>query len=1257
MKAKFTFRSSKNLILPAAISAAFSLIGQASAANLTWDIFGAGPSDGLITGGAGTWDTTVTNWTSDGGANNIAWNNANNDTAVFGGTGGAVTLGTGVTVGGLTFNSNTYSFLPAGNVITFAGATPTITSASGVSTTIVAGIAGSGGLTKAGAGTTILQVASSALDGPLVVNAGVIGLNTATVLTNIVGTTSNSALTMNGGALQYLVGSSQTATQTFSGTTFNAGYSTVQTNKQGTSTTATLNLGTVSRTVGATANFFISGNGGTTRRLIQGSFTVSSTILDSGVAYGTFVNSTGSAPTPTLVGNDWAAYSGTPATVQAATYTPSTASTLAGDANVATGIDTTLIADAAITSLRANFLEARSINLGGFSLTTGGILVGSTVAANTTSITNGTLKSAATASGKDLVIFTNNTGITAIGATIADAAAGATGLTKSGPGNLTLSGTNSYTGSTIISAGSLTSSLGAALSSTPSVSIGSGAALTVSYGGPSSYTNPEITTLLAKTTFADATSGFGFDTTDATGGTANYAGGFSGGTGLAKSGTGTLVLTGANSHTGTTSVFGGTLQVANTGSLGGTTLGTVVSNGATVALSGGITITGEALSLLGEGVSTGGALRNVSGTNSWTGDIILAGTARINADAGSLTLGAVGISGILELSGNGNISVNGLVTGTTAVVVDDLIGNGTTSGTMTLSGINTNTGSLTVNSGKLSLTGNRTAAAGAITVGNTATKTGTLAISNGAFSTGIGDITVAAVAGATGIINHTVGTLSTTPTGTGNGRVLIGSIGTGTYNLSGGTLNANGTGTSAFILGTNSGGIATFNLSGSGSVVMGSPNGYLQIGRSNSTTSANTGSFIQTGGSASISNLSMGGGGVNNDGSIGILEVTAGTFTVADAGAFNVLSAGPNCSSSILIGGTAVVTLPAFPIARGAGSTATLTFDGGTLKPTALSATYMGGLREATIQDGGAKFDVDTGKDILISQALLTHLSSLGGGLTKAGLGTLALSGVNTYTGPTAVNVGTLGLETSGVINSASAVTVASGATLAGTGTAAGTLASSGKISPGTLGVGTLTTGAATLSAGALAIEVSDTTADKLVSTGAINLAGATLTVAELATGTAPTYIIAEGASLAGTFATPTLPPGYSVTYTGTQVILNAPASGSYTTWASANGIPGQPAADDFDKDGLSNLVEYALNLNPTVSTVPPGTFAGGILSFTKGTEALANGDVTFEIEQSTTLTGWTVVVFNNPSLGTISYTLPPGQAKEFARLKITQIP
>ncbi|MCX6873308.1 MAG: Ig-like domain-containing protein [Verrucomicrobia bacterium] len=117
-------------------------------------------------------------------------------------------------------------------------------------------------------------------------------------------------------------------------------------------------------------------------------------------------------------------------------------------------------------------------------------------------------------------------------------------------------------------------------------------------------------------------------------------------------------------------------------------------------------------------------------------------------------------------------------------------------------------------------------------------------------------------------------------------------------------------------------------------------------------------------------------------------------------------------------------------------------------------------------------------------------------------------------------------------------------------------------------------------------------------------------------------------------------------------------AAATYADWAIAHGIPGEPASGDYDNDGLTNLMEYALGLAPTVPGGSPGSLVGGLLTFTKGTDAVTNNDVTYAIEESDDLgltDPWTEVasyVDNNST--TISHALPPGRSKTFARLVVT---
>ena len=152
------------------------------------------------------------------------------------------------------------------------------------------------------------------------------------------------------------------------------------------------------------------------------------------------------------------------------------------------------------------------------------------------------------------------------GSNISDASgvAGTLGINKLGAGVLVLSGTNSYTGTTVVSSGALSITTTAALpgyDTDGSYSVANGATLAVGNG----VSDGEISTLLGTTNFT-AGAILGFDTSA---GDRTYAAVIGdtaqGALVLSKLGANTLLLTGANTYTGTTTVSAGTL-VAGGGS-------------------------------------------------------------------------------------------------------------------------------------------------------------------------------------------------------------------------------------------------------------------------------------------------------------------------------------------------------------------------------------------------------------------------------------------------------------------------------------------------------------------------------------------------------------------------------------------------------------------------------------------------------------------------------------------------------------------
>jgi outer membrane autotransporter protein len=363
---------------------------------------------------------------------------------------------------------------------------------------------------------------------------------------------------------------------------------------------------------------------------------------------------------------------------------------------------------------------------------------------------------------KTLTVGGNNLSTTVSGVIQDGGSAGGTGgsLVKVGTGTLTLTGANTYSGGTTISAGTLqlgnggtagsiagnvidnavlafdrsdAVTFGGAISGTGSVTqIGSG---TTILSGTNTYSGG--TTVSAGTLQAGSATGFspnseftvnsildlhGFNSTVGslsgtgtvlnngataaalTAGNDNANSTFSGilqnGTSalaLTKSGTGTLVLTGANTYTGGTTIDAGTLRLGNGGTAGSIT-GNVSDNGVlafdrsdSVTFGGTISGTGSVTQ-----IGTGSTI--LTGTNTYSGGTtISAGTLQLGngGTAGSIA-GNVIDNGALAFDRRDSVTFAGAISGTGSVTQ---IGAGTT----ILTGNNTYTGGTTIGAGTLQL--------------------------------------------------------------------------------------------------------------------------------------------------------------------------------------------------------------------------------------------------------------------------------------------------------------------------------------------------------------------------------------------------------------------------------------------------------------------------------------------------------------------------------------------------------------------------
>ncbi|HVN00876.1 MAG TPA: autotransporter-associated beta strand repeat-containing protein [Caulobacteraceae bacterium] len=768
-----------------------------------------------------------------------------------------------------------------------------------------------------------------------------------------------------------------------------------------------------------------------------------------------------------------------------------------------------------------------------------------------------------------------------------------TGTVEIQSGSLNDSGASTYTGVTTIDpAGVLV------LSGAGSIANSSNLLVSGTFDISGTATGASITTLTgsggvslgAKTLTLTAASGtFGGVIAD---------GGLFGGTGggLTIAG-GTETLTGTNTFTGLTTIdLGATLKLAGAGALASAALvnGTFDISGAnggesliSLAGSGHVALGANTLTLTdASGVFSGaisgaGGFTVGSGAEILTGAVTYTGTTLINTGA-ALQLGAGG-GAVGPLTGpitdNGLLVFNGGA-GSNSTYATGITGSGSltlASGALTLTGTNTYTGTTGVNAGATLQLG----AGGA---------TGTVAgpiVDNGLvkFDYG-GPVTAPNAFSGSGSAEVVAGTVVVTAASNLGGTVTIDSGATMQWG-SGGPAFLVGAGNSvvdngALVMNFGGGGVGgSIPISGAGSVTLqsGSLNDSA-VSTYTGPTTIGAGALFALSGGGSIavsSNVAVSGTfDVSGTAAGTSIKTLSGSGGVSLGGKTLTLTAASGAFGGVLAdGGLAGGTGGGLTIAGGTETlSGTNTFTG----PTTINAGAAlqlgaggasGSVAGAIVDNGSLAFD--RSDVFVVSQSI-----SGSGALNQIGAGTVILDAANPVSGLTTISAGALEVGDAahpGATLGGNVVVGAQG-TLMGHGTIVGSVTNGGVVSPGGT-IGTLTVGSYTQGpGGTLAIEVSPAAASLLNSVGAVSLNGKLALTFDPGAYSPHIYEIVAGSAVSGTFASvsatgsPTQGEAFGLIYTPTQVDLLAEATGGAEVYG------GVSAATIDRAENFATLVE-----------------------------------------------------------------------------------
>jgi autotransporter-associated beta strand protein len=679
--------------------------------------------------------------------------------------------------------------------------------------------------------------------------------------------------------------------------------------------------------------------------------------------------------------------------------------------------------------------------------------------------------------------------------------------------------------------------------------------------------------------------------------------------GYTKTGPGTLIFRYNSdnlTYTGTITLGGGNVQINQDGSLGnvnnpilvsansalqsisGNQLGTItLPSTRTITINNGITFTlqnsGTGNSTAVNGPITGaGNLTLVSNSFSLNGANTYAGNTIIRSATVTLGSSSPLSTGALTLQSAGNAATQ------LATLVD-------------LGGQSQSVSSLTMTLGGTAQVTN-TFRNGALTVAG-----GNLAVNSGAAGAGSGTTALDFRGLSSFVYSNASGTFGIGTTGTLASGTFATIVNTATANTITAAHvqignSANGPGVSQSTLG-----LGQTNTYNTGTLTVGAYRGNGTVAYQSGVTGGSLVLRGTAGGSSRIDNVYVGykAGGDNFgngvlDTAVGSIDVRANNFAI---GTYIVNASNSQTGTFTMASGTVdTTTLSLGLVSVSSGSTGTPTItsvlnqNGGLVKASTVvfgsngatlgtnsptfASTYnlsSGTLAAAAIGVGTGTFNAASNRRIVwtggviqnydsVTDLAITGTSGAGGSLTLAlsgagprtfapsvgrrgfivdGPGTVVLTGSTAYSGATAVNSGSLLVDT--FLPSTSGVTVAAGATLGGSGTISSAVSMAGTLEPGAVGgFGTLTLGSLSLAG----------SASTLLAIGGTNR-GASYDAIDVSQASALTYGGGLSLSFADVFADNTSFGLFGINGTPSGSYASVTASGSYglLTFTNAGGV------------------------------------------------------------------------------------------------------